>query len=263
MVVARGRDPARNVRAALDRLGGIGRFVTRTDRVLVKPNVGWDRTPAQAANTHPAVVAEVVRACRAAGAKEIWVCDCPVHDPERCFRRSGIREAAERAGARVLLPADTTTLDVRLSAELGVFPVPAPFARATKIINVPIAKDHGSARITAGMKNWIGITQHERGRFHQSLDESIASLALLMRPTLTVVDATRVLVRNGPQGGNLGDVRQKDRVAISVDPVALDAWVADLLGARLSEVEYLRIAAKKGLGRLDYRKLGLAEIATG
>ena len=263
MVVVKGQDPARNVRAALDRIGGIGHFVTRTDRVLVKPNVGWDRTVAQAANTNPAVVAEIVRACQSAGAKEVWVCDCPVNDPERCFRRSGIREAAERAGAHVVLPTEAKTLDVRLSADFGVLPVLAPFVQATKIINVPVAKDHGSARITAGMKNWIGITHRERSRFHQSLDESIASLALLMRPTLTVVDATRVLVRNGPQGGNLADVRQMDMLAVSVDPVALDAWVADLLGARLSDVEYLHLAATKKLGQIDYKKLGIAQITAG
>jgi uncharacterized protein (DUF362 family) len=111
---------------------------------------------------------------------------------------SGLREAAERAGARVLLPSEAGTQSVRVSASLGNWPVFKPLVEADKILNVPVAKHHGSSRVTAGMKNWFGITLHERARFHVALDQTIAELAALVRPSLTIVDATRVLMRNGP-----------------------------------------------------------------
>ncbi len=262
LVIARGKDPASNVRAALERIGGIRHFVKRGEVVLVKPNIGWERTPAQAANTDPSALTAVILACRDAGAREVIVSDCPVNDATRTFAMSGLREAAERAGARVLLPGDAGMLTVRLSDSLGNWPVLSPLVRADKVLNVPVAKHHGSSRITAGMKNWFGITLHERARFHAALDRTIADLAEFVRPTLTIVDATRVLMRNGPRGGNLADVREHHAVAVSADPVAVDAWATDLLGAPQKEVEYLALAAAKGLGKLDYRALGLAEVTT-
>lgn len=251
LVVAHGADPAKNVRAALDRMGGMARFVRAGEVVLVKPNVGWDRTPVQGANTNPDVVEAVVLACRDAGAREVIVIDGSVHDPTRSFHRSGVRAAAQRAGARVIMPDETQYVQCEIPGLDGRWEVLSPFAHADKIINVPIAKHHGSARVTAGMKNWIGITRKNRSAFHAGLDQSIASLAALMRPTLTIVDATRVLLRNGPQGGNLDDVVRRDRIAIGLDPVALDAWVTDLLGARRSAVGYLKLAEARGLGKIE------------
>jgi uncharacterized protein (DUF362 family) len=257
MVVVRGKDPARNVRAALERIGGLGQFVTRDDVVLIKPNAAWERVPFQGATTTPEIIAELVRACRDAGAHEVIVAECPVDDPERSFERSGIRKAARDAGAKVILPSESTYVDVKIPGKLGTWPVLLPFASATKIINVPIAKHHGGARITAGMKNWIGITDKRRKLFHADLDDSIAALAALMRPTLTLVDATRILMRNGPRGGNLDDVRTANALAISTDPVAIDCWAADLLEARTAEVKYLKLAADRKLGQMDYKSLSV------
>ena len=257
LVVARGKDPARNVRAALERMGGLGQFVSRDDTVLIKPNAAWERVPYQGATTTPEIIAELVRACRDAGAHEIIVAECPVDDAERCFERSGIRKAARDAGAKVILPSESTYVDVKIPGKLGTWPVLAPFASATKIINVPIAKHHGSARVTAGMKNWIGITDKRRKLFHTDLDDSIAALAALMRPTLTLVDATRILMRNGPRGGNLDDVRSTNALALSTDPVAIDCWAADLLEARIAEVKYLKLAADRKLGQMDYKSLSV------
>lgn len=260
LVVARGNDPARNVRAVFDHIGGLARFIGKTDTVLIKPNAAWDRTPFQGATTTPAVVAEVVRACRDAGAHDIIVTDCPVDDAERSFTRSGILAAARDAGARVVLPSQAQFVDVRIPGKLGHWSILEPFAAATKIINVPIAKHHGSARVTAGMKNWIGITNKDRKLFHVGLDASIAALAALMRPTLTLVDATRILMHNGPRGGNLDDVKTTNTVALSTDPVAIDCWATELLGAHVADIKYLKLAADQKLGSLDYRDI-LVEVA--
>ena len=262
LLIARGRDPALNVRAALSQLGGLGQFISKTDSVLIKPNAAWERTPFQGATTHPEVVAELVRACREAGASDIVVTDCPVDDAARSFERSGILAAARNAGARVILPSQAKFVDMQIPGKLGTWSILEPFATASKIINVPVAKHHGSARVTAGMKNWIGITNQGRKLLHVDLDGSIAALAAFMRPTLTVVDASRILMRNGPRGGNLDDVKTTDAIAISADPVAADCWATELLGARLADVKYLKLAADRGLGKLNYRDM-LLEVTTG
>jgi uncharacterized protein (DUF362 family) len=257
LVIAHGKDPARNVRAVLERMGGLKQFISSNDTVLIKPNAAWERAPFQGATTTPAVVAELVRAVRDAGAREVIVTDCPVDNAERCFERSGILKAARDAGAKVILPSGSTYVDVKIPGKLGTWPMLAPYAAASKIINVPIAKHHGGARVTAGMKNWIGITDKRRELFHADLDDSIASLADLMRPTLTLVDATRILMRNGPRGGNLDDVRTSNALALSTDPVAVDCWAVELLEAHIGEVKYLKLAADRKLGLIDYRSVAV------
>ena len=262
LVIARGKSPARNVSAALERFGGMAQLVSAKDVVLVKPNVGFGRRPEQAATTNPQVVAAVVKACREAGAKEVLVVDCPAHPADTAFSRSGIREAAQQAGAKVILPADNEYANVVLPG-FGRWPLLRPFLRATKLINLPLAKHHSRTHATVGMKNWIGVLGGMRHRLHDRLDEAIVALAALMRPTLTIVDATRLLMRDGPSGGNLADVKQQDAVAVSQDPVAVDAWAASLLGADVAKLAWLKKAAEKQLGVVDFRSLDPIEIKVG
>jgi uncharacterized protein (DUF362 family) len=262
MVVARGADAAKNVRAVLDRIGGLRQLVSKDDVVLVKPNIGWDRTPAQAANTNPEVVAAVVRACLEAGAREVLVTDASCHAPEPSFAKSGIAAAAREAGARVLLPSEVERRSITIPGKDGAWTILEPYARATKIINVPIAKHHGMAKLTAGLKSFFGLVEVGRKGLHVGLAESIVGLAKIARPTLTIVDATRVLMRNGPVGGNLADVKRLDAVAVSFDPVAVDAWAATELGFDVASIEHLGLAASAGLGTTDFRSLGLVEIST-
>ena len=180
----------------------------RGETVLVKPNMAWDRTPEQGANTHPEVVAEVVRLCRAAGARRVIVADNPVHDAERVAERSGIRAAVAAAGGELVLPGasgfepdDARRLGPR---ELGraVRPLRGRPARST----CPVVKHHSLSRLTCGLKNHMGLIGGTRGRLHQEIHPSLVDLAAAFRPTLTVVDATRVMMRNGPTGGRLEDL---------------------------------------------------------
>jgi uncharacterized protein (DUF362 family) len=258
--IVHGTSPSRNVRAALDAIGGMQQFVNSTSRVLIKPNIAWDRRPEQGATTHPEVVAEVVRACRDAGAKQIRVLDCPVDDPTRTYHVTGIADAARNSGAEVIMPTSTAYAHVRIPGYPAPWPIHDGYLWADRIINVPIAKHHGRSRLTAGMKNWIGITDKRRELFHTSLDDSIVTLAELMKPTLTIIDATRVLMRNGPRGGNLDDVRNTNAIVASVDPVAADAWSAGMLEIPVTQVAYLQRAQQRGLGQLDWRGLPHREL---
>jgi len=257
LAVIHGGTPAALVQHALEELGGIRRFVSRGDVVIVKPNIAWDRTPEQAANTNPEVVAELVRQCWSAGAKKVIVTDVSCNDPRRCFERSGVAAAARQQGAEVLLPAPEKFKEVDLGGDLlQDWPVYQPFLEADKIINVPIAKHHSLTGCTLGMKNWYGILGGQRHRLHQRIHESLADLADFMRPTLTVADSYRVLLRNGPTGGNLEDVLLKKTIVAGTDPVALDAYLAkaywDLEPVALP---YLKLAADRGLGSLQFEKL--------
>lgn len=174
MAIIQGGEPIQLARQAIEELGGMHRFIARGDVVLVKPNIGWDRTPEQAANTNPDLVAEIVRQCSNAGAKRVIVTDVSCNDPRRCFQRSGIAEAAKLAGADVILPEPSRFKDVDLQGEvLHAWPVFDPFLNVDKVINIPIAKHHGLTGTTLGMKNWYGMLGGQRNQLHQKIHESL------------------------------------------------------------------------------------------
>jgi uncharacterized protein (DUF362 family) len=257
LVVVQGGEPRALVQRALEDLGGIHRFVSRQDVVVLKPNIAWDRTPEQAANTNPEVVAEVVRQCWQAGAKRVIVTDVSCNEPRRCFQRSGIQAAARAEGAEVILPDPELFREVDLGGVvLKSWPVFTPFLEADKIFNLPIAKHHGLTGATLGMKNWYGILGGQRNRLHQQIHQSLADLAAFMLPTVTLMDCYRVLLRNGPTGGNLEDVALKKTMVAGTDPVALDAWVAKAYwNLDPEQLPYLQMAAARGLGTVDFEKL--------
>ena len=251
VVAAHGPDPVANVRCALGALGGMEKFVKPGETVLVKPNVGWDRLPEQGANTDPRVVAELVRQARAAGAKRVVVADISCNDPRRCFARSGIRAAAEEAGATVEDGSVLERVALSLPGAAAGLELIKPILEADRVINVPVVKHHGLSRATLGMKNWMGVFGAGRNRLHQDIDRSLAELCALFRPTLTVVDATRVLMQNGPQGGSLSDVKAVQAVAAGLDPVLCDAWGAARLGLDPRSLGFVAAAEKAGLGSAD------------
>jgi uncharacterized protein (DUF362 family) len=252
MVVVQGEDPRALVRKALEGLGGVRRFIGRGDVVVIKPNIAWDRTPEQAANTNPLAVAEMVRLCLEAGAKKVRVTDVSCNEPRRCFQRSGIASAASAEGAEIVLPEEHLFRQVNLRGDvLGEWPVLEPFIAADKMINFPIAKAHSLTGVTLGMKNWYGILGGDRSRLHQHIHESLADLADFMRPTLTIIDAYRVLIRNGPVGGDLGDVELKKTLIAGTDPVALDGYAAKVFWNIAPEtLLYLKLAQDRGLGKM-------------
>ena len=257
--VVQGGEPRALVQKSLENLGGMRRFVGRQDVVVIKPNIAWDRTPEQAANTNPEVVAEVVRQCWQAGAKRVIVTDVSCNEARRCFQRSGIQAAAKAEGAEVILPDPELFREVDLGGvALKSWPVFIPFLEADKIINLPIAKPHGLTGCTLGMKNWYGILGGQRNRLHQQIHQSLADLAAFMLPTVTLMDCYRVLLRNGPTGGNLEDVATKKTMVAGTDPVALDAYVAKAFwDLDPSHLPYLQMAANRGLGIVDFEKLGV------
>jgi len=262
MVVLRGPDPAALVERGFEAMGGAGAFIRRGERVLIKPNMAWDRTPEQGANTHPLLVAAAVRTALAAGAASVVVADVPCNDPVKVLERSGIRKAAAEAGARVAVPSEGPEVDFG-GAVIARFAVGREFLEADRIINMPVVKVHSLSGITCGMKNWYGLLVGRRHGLHQNIDESIADLAAAAKPTLTIIDATRIMVSNGPTGGAPSDVVRRDLVAFTTDEVAGDAWAADLLGRRPGDLPFLGLAAGRGLGTGDWRSILQEEVSVG
>jgi uncharacterized protein (DUF362 family) len=261
LAVAHGTSPEKIVRAAIDALGGIKTFVSRGDVVIVKPNIAWDRTPEQAGTTNPEVVAAVVKLCFEAGAKKVRVFDRPVNDPRRCYVQSGIAPAAGALGADVEFVDDRKFKDVDIKGTaLKTWPLYTEVFEADKVINVPIAKHHGSAKLTMSLKNWMGVMGGQRRQIHQKLDESLVDLSTKIKPALTILDAVRILTTNGPQGGSLADVKKLDTVIAGVDQVAIDAYGATLFGMKGSDLGYVRIGHERGLGQMDLNKVKIRKI---
>jgi len=256
LAVVTGPSPARITQAAIEALGGMNRFVARGDVVVVKPNMAWDRTPEQAANTNPEVVATVVRMCLEAGAKKVKVFDRPVNDARRCYIQSGIAETVRSLGVDVPYMDERKFRDMSIKGDaLKSWPIYTEVMEADKVINIPIAKHHGLARLTMSMKNWMGVMGGSRNKIHQKLDDSLVDLARFVKPELTVLDAVRILLDNGPQGGDIADVRKTDTVVAGVDQVAIDAYGATLFGLAGKDLGYVRKGHESGLGSMDLSRM--------
>lgn len=264
MGIVMGADTAATVRKAVELVGGMSSFVSKGDIVFVKPNMSWDRVPEQAATTNPLVVETVVKMAFEAGARKVTVADNPCNDARRSYERSGIKSAAEKAGARVPFMEKRKFQKVNIGGTvLTEWPVFKDALDADKIINIPIAKHHGLPGVTLSMKNMMGLIGGARNRLHQRLDESIVDLTAFFKPTLHILDAVRLLKANGPQGGSLKDVRVLNTIAASADPVRIEAFGATLFGKNPEEFRHIRLGVERGLGSSDFRSEGLEEMELG
>ncbi len=266
VAAAKGKDYEALVGRVLEPLGGISAFVHKDARVVVKPNIGWDRTPEQAANTHPDVVKAVVKQCLDAGAKQVLVFDRTCNDPRRCYARSGIQAAVRSIGdSRVVckFPNLRTVVPVDIARAKSLrrfeFFKDVMATECDCYINVPIAKHHGASQLTIGLKNIMGVIGGNRGEIHKDIHQRIADLNLVIRPQLTVIDATRILLRNGPQGGKLEDVKVLDTLLASTDIVAGDAQATTLFGLKPADIGSIAAAAELGLGEIDLSKVKVVE----
>lgn len=260
VVQIQGSDPQQTLGRAVDLLGGISRFIERGDRVAIKPNIGWDRAPKHAANTNPGLVATMVDLCLKAGASEVVVTDASCNDANRAYRRSGIGQAAYNAGARVFLPRQDRFREMTLNGRLlKKWPVYTPLVFADKVINMAICKHHNLTAMTGVMKNLYGLLGGQRNLLHQDIHTSIYDLASFMRPTLVVLDALRVLVRNGPQGGSFSDTEVKNLLVVGTDQVAIDAISARILGNDPMDIGYLKMSDGV-LGHVDTKKIRFKEV---
>ncbi len=258
LAIVQGLDRDRTAQAAIAALGGIERFVRPGDRVLLKVNGGFAVPAPLGACIHPDTVTAVVRLCLGAGAAEVMVTDNPTADPESAFRVSGITDAAGAAGARLVLPRAELFRPVTLPGGelLREWPVLAgPLDAATKVIGLVPVKDHGIARATLSVKNLYGVLGGRRNLFHQRMDDILVELAQLVRPTFVLLDGTMTMMRNGPTGGSLDDLKPTATMIASTDPIAADAFGATLVGHLPGEFPWMTRAAAAVGGTTDWESL--------
>jgi uncharacterized protein (DUF362 family) len=258
LAVIKGDDPSAITKAAVAAVGGMKRFVAKGDKILIKPNIGWDRKPEQAACTNPDVVKTLIEMALEAGADKVVVMDHPCNPARRTYIRSGIADAAKNAGADVSYPNDHKLQKTAINgAALKEWDVYRDVLEVDKIINVPIAKHHSLSRVTLGMKNWLGALGGNRNQLHQGLDMAMVDLAAYFKPVLTVLDAYRILYRNGPQGGRLSDVKMHNTVVAGVDWVAVDSMGSSFFELNPADLRFLQIAYERGLGEINLEKMNI------
>jgi uncharacterized protein (DUF362 family) len=243
-------------RKVFEATGGIQKFVSKQDVVVIKPNISWARPPDLAATTNPEVLEAVVELCQEAGAKKIRIADHTIHDARRCFAITGAGMVAKKTGADLVYPRSSLMRNMKLQGHrLDVWPVFLPLVEADKVINLPVAKVHSLSGLTLGMKNWIGAVGGRRSALHQDIHLTIVDLAQFFNPTITLIDATRIMVSNGPSGGSRSDVAVSNRLILSDDPVAADAKASGLFNFRPQDIGFIRLGGKWGLGTTEFQKL--------
>lgn len=260
--VVNGQDYRLLAKKSVELLGGMAQFVKSGDKVVIKPNIGWDRSPEQGANTHPEVVKGLVEMVLDAGAGKVLIFDHTCNEKRRCYANSGMSDMVKNLGSRKVKlehidQRKFIPVDIKRGKSLTNWDIYKEALLADAYINVPVAKHHGLSGLTLGLKNSMGVIGGNRGRLHHDLGQKLADLATVVAPTLTVIDATRILLRNGPQGGRTSDVKQTHEIIASVDPVAADAYATTLFGLNPQDIDSTVAAHKMGLGQMDLDKVNL------
>ena len=255
--IAEGKDHAAITINAINAVGGIERFVKKGDVVVVKPNIGWDRKPEYAANTHPIVVKTIVDACINVGAKKVKVFDNSCNDPRRCYQSSGINSALKGIkGVELKYMEDERYKNIRLNGvALKEWELYDEALSANVLINVPVAKHHSLTRLTLALKNMMGIMGGNRGYIHRNIEESLSDINKAVKSHLVIIDATRILLNHGPQGGSLSDVKVLDRVIASTDIVAADAYATTLFNLKPQDIPTTVTAYRRNLGEINLNKI--------
>jgi uncharacterized protein (DUF362 family) len=244
-----------------DAAGGISQFISRGDVVALKPNFSWARRPELAATSNPELLQSVIRLCLDAGAKKVRIVDNTIHDARRCFAVTEAGRVAKETNADLVYPRSTLMKDMKIHGRrLDVWPVFVPLIEADKVINMPIAKHHSLSSLTIGMKNWIGGVGGRRSALHQDIHQTVVDLAQFFKPTLILVDAINILIRNGPSGGSPADVAAKNTLILSNDPVAADAKAAMLFGHKPEKLGFIQLAQEQGLGTYDFIRLDQKQV---
>jgi uncharacterized protein (DUF362 family) len=263
MAIALGAHRGLSATAALKALGGMGVFVRPGDKVLLKVNAAFATPPVLGATTHPEMVSQVAMLCFEAGAAQVMVTDNPINDPASCFELTGIGPAARSAGARVILPGPNRFESYSLNNGRLIQDWPvlaAPLRWADKLIGLAPVKDHHRSGASMTIKNWYGLLGGRRNVFHQSIHTIIAELAMMIKPTLVILDGTMSMMANGPTGGSLDDLRATQTVIAGTDPVAVDAFGATLLDKGAEHLPHLKMADELGAGKADYRSMKIIRV---
>jgi uncharacterized protein (DUF362 family) len=256
LAIAHGTEHEKTIRAAMGALGGMDRFIKKGDVVMIKPNVAFDRPPALAATTHPDALRAVAKLCFEAGASKVIVADNPINSPTGCFFKSGLTAVAAEMNLDLMYPETNSFAPLSLAGEIlkeWTF-FNTPFKKATKVIGLAPCKDHNLCHASMTTKNWYGLLGGRRNQFHQHIHSIVSDFALMMKPTLVILDGMNVLMSNGPTGGRLSDVKPMNTIVAGTDMISVDAYgYSHLLKRDIAELTYLHKAQERGLGNINWK----------
>ena len=261
LVAVMGGEPAAMFDMGIQALGGMGTFVAKGQKVLVKPNIGWDVVPEKGGNTNPALVKRIIEHCFRAGAKEVYVFDNTCDNWIKCYQNSGIEKAVKDAGAKMVPGSSESAyqeVTIPNGKKLQKVKVHELVVSSDVFINVPILKNHSSTRMTGALKNMMGVVW-DRGYWHSNdLNQCIADYALYpKKPSLNVMDAYNVMMRNGPRGVSKEDLSNMKSLMLSTDWVAIDAAGAKMMGKEPASIEHIAMAAAMGVGKIDLATMNI------
>lgn len=265
LVAVKGGEPEVMFDKAIQSFGGMQAFIKKGQKVVVKPNIGWDASPERASNTNPNLVKRIVKACYEAGAKEVYVFDNTCDNWTSCYKNSGIEKAVKDAGGKLVggnSKGYYQPINVVRGKRLKDALVHELILESDVFINVPVLKNHGGADMSIAMKNLMGIVW-DRGYWHRNdLHQCIADFATWRKPTLNIVDAYRVMMKNGPKGVSVADVLTMKQLLISPDMVAIDAAATKIWdpGKEPSSVKYISIAHEMKAGNMNLAQLRINRI---
>ena len=263
LVAVKGGEPEVMFDKAIEAIGGIERFVKPNQKVVVKPNIGWNTPPERAANTNPKLVKRIIEHCFNAGAKDVYVFDNTCDDWKQCYENSGIEKAAKDAGAKVV-PGNNKSyyqsITIKNAKILKDTTMHELILDSDVFINVPILKDHMATNVSLAMKNLMGIVW-DRGFWHRNdLHQCIADYTMYRKPDLNIVDAYNVMKRNGPRGVSVDDCIKYKSQIISTDIVAADTASAKILGREPEKIGHIKIAYQMGLGNMKLEDLSISRM---
>lgn len=263
LVAVMGGEPIEMFSKAMAALGGMGKFVKKGQTVVVKPNIGWDTSPELGANTNPELIGEIVKQCLRVGAKDVFVFDNTCDAWNRCYTNSGIEKAVKDAGGKIV-PGNTENyykpISVPNGKKLTEAKVHELILNSDVFINVPVLKHHSSAKLTIAMKNLMGIVWDRRYWHRNDLHQCIADFATWRKPNLNIIDAYRVMTRNGPRGVSQADIVMKKALIVSSDMVAADAAAAKIFGTEPNDIPYIQLAHNMGIGNMNLDELNIERI---
>ncbi len=263
LAAVRGGEPEVMFDKAIEALGGIGKFVSKGQSVLVKPNIGWDAPPERAANTNPKLIGHIVKKCYEAGASDVYVFDKTCNKWDRCYKNSQIEKYAKEAGAKVV-PGNTESyykeIDIPGGKSLKKAKVHELVLKSDVFINVPVLKHHSGTKLSLGMKNLMGVIW-DRSYYHSNdLNQCIADFITYRKPDLTIIDGYNMMTKNGPRGVSTSDVVNLKALIASKDIVATDAAAAKMFGLEPEDVGHIRIAHEMGSGNKNLTELNIKRI---
>ncbi len=264
LVAIKGGEPGEMFNKAIEAMGGVGKFVKKGQKVLVKPNIGWDAVPERAANTNPALISEIIKQCLNAGAKDVYVFDHTCNEWTYCYKNSGIERAVKDAGGKIV-PGNSESYYQTVKIENGNLLTEVKehelLLESDVFINVPILKHHGASKLSIGMKNLMGVVW-DRGSWHsKDLHQCIAEYAAFRKPDLNIIDAYNIMKKNGPRGVSTADVLKMQYQIITTDIVAADAASAKLFGESPDDIRYITIADELKVGTKNLDSLNIKRIA--